>query len=118
MKRVVLDIESVPKNDYVPAEYPEETPTKKDVPEHGSMKDPDKIIKWKANMYSKMQEEYDEKFQKFMTEDMETYKRQSLNFNTNQIVSISVQINNNPVQNFSGAEEGPILSVAGKKRHL
>lgn len=103
---LVIDIETVPKGEYTPAEYKEEDkPTMEDVPEHGTMKDVDKIKAWKAKKYAKMLLDYNKEYDKFMFDDMKAWKGRSLNDKTSQIISISVKLGDNHVHTFAGEDE-------------
>lgn len=149
INRCVIDIETIPKDEYVPEEFDGEKPEKlviskpqrpedtkwEDVPFSKSIKDDDKqedyrqkkqismdlqrdkqyeadLKKYEKEVakHDKLVRDYDFKQDQFMLEDLDFYKKRSLNFYANQVVSISVKINDNPTQNFSGPEETPILT--------
>lgn len=107
---IIFDLECIPKGVHVPKEYPSKEPTMEDMPEHGSMKDPDKIAEWKADKLEKALTEYHEGLEPFLEKDLEAWKKRCFNDKTTQVVSIALKVGDQASVVFGGADEVDVIT--------
>ncbi len=105
MKTIVIDIETVPRGEYSPAEYNEEIPLIENTSPSKAIKDSVKQEAYVAKKFESEITKYNKDHDKFMDADMQAWKKRSLNDKTCQVISIAVKTMDKSVQVFAGPDE-------------
>lgn len=103
MRTIILDIESVPKGEFIPQEIPE--PNYSEIQASSRLKDPIKIKEDIAHKTEKAKKEYEIAISTGMKEQEEQFKARGLNETQNTVVSITCQLNGCEPVNFSSDNE-------------
>jgi len=107
MRTCIIDIKTVPRGEFTTVDIPE--PDYTEIKASSRLKDPIKIKEDISRKTEKARTEYEIAISTGMKEQEEQFKRRSLNDKVNQIVSISVKIDSNPVQSFTVSDEVLLL---------